>query len=73
MNSPVVNSPLLTGDDLVQVTGKKQAAAQKSWLISVGIPFIERRDGTVVLTWPAIHYRLIGKEVLNGPDLSAMD
>lgn len=68
-----MTSPLLSKGDLDLVTGKKTHQAQKAWLIESGIPFRERRDGSVMLTWPVIHYCLIGQGVNDGPDLSALD
>ncbi len=67
------NSPLLTVKDLVELTKKQKPSAQKKALAAMRIPFIERTDGSVVLTWTAINHRLIGKEVENMPNLSALD
>lgn len=46
--------PVLTKEDLIELTTRSQYAAQKKCLISWGVSFLVKPDGSVLTTWQAV-------------------
>lgn len=68
--------PLLSPDDLVDLTGRTRPTAQKKWLTRAGIAWRERADGSIVTTWTAVDFALVGaagRPAGVGPNLGALD
>ncbi len=64
--------PLLTDDDLVELTGYDAAQVRKQikWLQHNRIAYTLRRDGRPRTTWGAVEIALAGRVAASEPDLS---
>ena len=49
-------SEILTPDELIEITGAVQSAAQKRVLDGAGIFYIVRLDGTIRTTWHHVNH-----------------
>ena len=64
---------LLTDDELAELTGVEQAAAQLRVLREHGLHPIVRRDGKPRITWASVDAFIIGNQARNEePDWSAL-
>lgn len=63
--------PLLSDDELTDLTGYDQPARQIRWLQSNRVGYAMRPDGRPRTTWGAVDHALIGNTTGDsGPDLS---
>lgn len=67
---------LLTEDELTDLTGVEQPAAQKRWLENNGIHYFERQDRRPRTTWYHINHPALRKSAINDsastPDFGAL-
>lgn len=61
---------ILTEDDLIALTGKRQHAAQVRFLRRAGLSPIVRDDGVPVVTWTAVNNIIAGKAEPHRPSLN---
>lgn len=54
-------SQLLNKKDLKELTGKTHRRAQKEFLKSNNIPYAQRKDGSIVVTWDTINSGIFKK------------
>lgn len=73
MSSVFQRSPLLSDEELEELTGVTQPAAQRRWLDSYGVRYALRRDGRPRTTWGLVEDGLYGEARADGPDLSWMN
>ena len=65
------SNPLLTEQDLEQLTHLKRPMAQARWLRKLGIRYHPRNDGTIATTWDAVNAPLL-QDDRTRPNLSAV-
>lgn len=64
--------PLLTDDDLADLTGLSQPAAQRRWLDRHGIAYTVRVDGVPRTTWGAVEAALGMRQTSAEPNLAGL-
>lgn len=57
-----MDSRLLSGDDLIQITGKKRCSTQAAWFKQqFGFDVVTRANGHIVMTWATFEALLAKK------------
>lgn len=53
--------PLLTPEDLADLTGYSRPAEQRRWLTQHSIRYADRRDGSIATTWGLVEAGMMGQ------------
>jgi len=62
--------PMLTQDDIFELTGAKRPAEQKRVLSNARIYFIERLNGTLAVTWHHVNNPMVATSTRTEPNIN---